>query len=195
MDGWNEGSKEGRKDRRRWDLQNYEGQKGAKWGKLGLHTKRIDGFDGSNVKRKKNWQRSGNWKRVTERQKPAIERDKNIVLVLVLFIDYCLFKQSLAALIFCQLCIYHSVCACVCLILTESKITHTHTNTCTHPQGAQATQWSISSYWCVKTIREMEQDEKSIHPTEKERKKSCSITGRKASVLAAAALYNKSKFS
>lgn len=49
--------------------------------------------------------------------------------------------------------------------ITSAIPTHTHTHTC--PRGVKAIQWSISSYWCVKTIREMEEDEKSIHPTER----------------------------
>ena len=76
---------------------------------------------------------------------------------------------------------------CVCLIFRPLAVskdhthTHTHEHTHTHtcPRGVKAIQWSISSYWCVKTIREMEEDEKSIHPTVRERERG----GRASSVM------------
>lgn len=41
--------------------------------------------------------------------------------------------------------------------------------------GVEPIQWSISSYRSVKTIREMEEEEKSIHPTERGRESSVTL--------------------
>lgn len=100
-----------------WTNKNIYIDLKKEWGrKVGLHF-REDGFDGwikfkglkEEIQMDTHTHTDAS-KRESERQKLAIEKDKSRVGPLG---GLLMFKQSLAPLIFSQLCIYHCVCVCV----------------------------------------------------------------------------------